>query len=341
MKIRYAQFMLLLMPLQTLLAQVYIGASDNKIFLLNPDFSTSYLSTMPVSSGALLDLAVSPSGQLYASVGDKLILVNPVSGETTPVADGGFSVGLVCGNDNTIYFIQTEDDNINVTHFLRKYSLADHTFQTLTQVPGYTPGDLTLYKGNLIFQIIGFGSTGQFNLMAYNLTTNTLSTVLCNNNPQHIFYGLINTFNQCDENTIIGSSGLIGDEVKFFEIDLDDKTITQVGTTDININGLAATTEHFASACEPYNFPTIDCSLGINENIWKNPITLFPNPTTDILQVQTLGTVDQIEVYDPNGRLVAKNQNAATINLGLLQTGIYMTKVTASNASYTSKIVKQ
>lgn len=330
--------LMLFFPLQQF-AQNYIGTSDNEIYRLNPDYSMTYLCTLDATSG-LLDLAVSPSGQLLATLGGSVVSIDTATGTTALVATGAFSVGLVCSNDNIIYFVQTDDDNVTVTHTLRKYDLTSQTFETLVQIPEYIPGDLTLYKGNVLFEV---ATSPQYNLMAYNLTTHTLTNALCIENPQHAFYGLINTFNQCDENVLLGSGSInsVTNMAKLFEIDLDNQTITEVATTDLAINGMASSTEHLASACASYNFVNDDCAtMGTNEN--ENVFfKIYPNPATDVVHLQSPQSIQQITVFDANGRQLLQAKNANAINIANLQQGMYLMQLKTANGIHHSKIIKQ
>lgn len=104
------------------------------------------------------------------------------------------------------------------------------------------------------------------------------------------------------------------------------------------------------------NFPTyekgftmmrlVQGALNVTDNI-KNEATIYPNPFTDFITIETSEHIRQIELMDVNGRvldkLVANNvENATTVPLPNLNRGLYFIKITTENGkTITKKIVKQ
>ena len=69
-------------------------------------------------------------------------------------------------------------------------------------------------------------------------------------------------------------------------------------------------------------------------------LTLYPNPTQDILNIQYAAIVDKIEIHDMLGKLVATKFDSKHIDLSELNTGIYIAKIYANNKIASKKIVK-
>ncbi len=83
-----------------------------------------------------------------------------------------------------------------------------------------------------------------------------------------------------------------------------------------------------------------NCSLLSNDDFEIADIKIFPNPTTDILNIKSLNTIDYIEVYNILGRLVVKNQDSNQIDLSLLSQGLYIVKIESNGVFVSKKVIK-
>jgi hypothetical protein len=74
--------------------------------------------------------------------------------------------------------------------------------------------------------------------------------------------------------------------------------------------------------------------LGVtNTNVVNNSVSVFPNPTSDVIKLSTTGDV---KVYNLNGQLVAGENNVNQIKVANLEAGIYSVSVTVNgNTTYT------
>jgi hypothetical protein len=68
-----------------------------------------------------------------------------------------------------------------------------------------------------------------------------------------------------------------------------------------------------------------------------NKISLYPNPTNDVLNVSSSNKISKIEVYDLLGRKVASKNNASDVNVAALGKGAYIVKVVQENGSVVAK----
>jgi hypothetical protein len=78
------------------------------------------------------------------------------------------------------------------------------------------------------------------------------------------------------------------------------------------------------------------------QDLNANVLSVYPNPVTDVLNIQTEEVIRQIFVLDINGRVVMQvNGNNKTINLQALPTGNYVVRVHTETAIVPVRIVKQ
>lgn len=75
-----------------------------------------------------------------------------------------------------------------------------------------------------------------------------------------------------------------------------------------------------------------------------NSISLYPIPTNSIINIESNSTINLIQLYDIQGRLLETNfadSNTAVFDLSTRQNGLYFLKITTDNGSKIEKIVKQ
>jgi hypothetical protein len=86
-----------------------------------------------------------------------------------------------------------------------------------------------------------------------------------------------------------------------------------------------------------------DSTLDMPDFIEKNIVSLYPNPTTDYLYIQSDLEIKEIQISDLNGRMINNLDFAANkLNLSALQTGIYFAKISDVNGNITiEKIIKK
>lgn len=119
---------------------------------------------------------------------------------------------------------------------------------------------------------------------------------------------------------------------------LDPADLFGAGATDwTNISGLIGE-----------SFPAFGWTLtgseviGVGENL-AEMVSIYPNPTTDILNIQVPSSVEitSVAMYDVLGKRVSVSYANNVIDTANLSTGVYMLKVETSAGALTQKIVKQ
>lgn len=131
-----------------------------------------------------------------------------------------------------------------------------------------------------------------------------------------------------------------------------DWTAPAVGTGDINFFGAgAAVDRNTQTSGDGGNVikTTLNESsaVGIAETLSSNTISVYPNPTSDILNISHLGKELQpstVRIIDLVGKVVSEQiiqgnlNQEKSINLGHLKKGIYIIEVTSKSENYSSKI---
>ena len=81
-----------------------------------------------------------------------------------------------------------------------------------------------------------------------------------------------------------------------------------------------------------------DDPTSINE-FEKSTIRIYPNPFTDLINIQSEKVIDSIEIKDLNGKTLLETTNNS-INLSFLQNGYYFIVLNSEKHSLTQKILK-
>jgi hypothetical protein len=83
-------------------------------------------------------------------------------------------------------------------------------------------------------------------------------------------------------------------------------------------------------------------NLGDND-FSQNEISVYPNPTNGLLNINSTSVIENIEIFDMLGRqLINKsiNQTDVELDLSTFQSGVYFIKIESNGSSETRKIIK-
>ncbi|PWK17895.1 T9SS type A sorting domain-containing protein [Xanthomarina spongicola] len=82
--------------------------------------------------------------------------------------------------------------------------------------------------------------------------------------------------------------------------------------------------------------------LGVEEFSLENSVSIFPNPTSNIITIDTSNkiTVNSLELYNIVGKQVIKTNNVSTLDLSELSSGVYMLRVITDSGTLTKKIIR-
>jgi len=82
-----------------------------------------------------------------------------------------------------------------------------------------------------------------------------------------------------------------------------------------------------------------ECILGIEENSLIS-FTIYPNPTQDVLFIDTQQSIETIKIYNVQGQLV-KGVSYNNVDVSQLTTGLYFIQVTLDGKTITKKFIKE
>lgn len=163
--------------------------------------------------------------------------------------------------------------------------------------------------------------------------------------PQQTGAATINTINH-DVNIQVTSGTNIGSLVASFTLSSGasakvNGTIQQSGIT-VNDFTYSVIYEIKAEDSTLQNWiVTVSNSSGVEEDLFQNSISVYPNPTKGLLNITCDINADMM-VYDKSGRLVfrgALNSAKNTFDLGSIDNGTYILKLTAGKKEVSSKII--
>lgn len=78
-----------------------------------------------------------------------------------------------------------------------------------------------------------------------------------------------------------------------------------------------------------------------NNEVSINTISIYPNPTSDWLKVNSVTNIKSLEIIDFNGNSILRKENTTEMNVKELSNGIYFIKVYTDKDSNTYKFIKR
>jgi hypothetical protein len=73
-------------------------------------------------------------------------------------------------------------------------------------------------------------------------------------------------------------------------------------------------------------------------------INIYPNPSSDVITIESNQEIKNVYLYDSNGKLVYSNTNSSsvyTIDVSKLVIGVYELKLESTNSIAWKKLIKQ
>lgn len=84
-----------------------------------------------------------------------------------------------------------------------------------------------------------------------------------------------------------------------------------------------------------------ECESFSKEEFDSNEIDLYPNPTSQFIEVRTNYAINQLKLYSISGKEVKSYpKNISRIDLSDLPNGIYLLEIVTNQGSITKKIIK-
>lgn len=70
-------------------------------------------------------------------------------------------------------------------------------------------------------------------------------------------------------------------------------------------------------------------------------VTIYPNPTSDVINITSLHTIDKVQLYSVLGKKVMESTNLNSIDISAFNPGLYFAQLYSGNQTITRKIIKK
>lgn len=148
------------------------------------------------------------------------------------------------------------------------------------------------------------------------------------------------------DQTLTGSTGEDGMQITQ-QIAVPSNALA--GTTRMRVKKMYGDFDYL-DACAPVNFGQYEdyslnvASLGLNNSNTKTNIKVYPNPVTDIMNIEGPAKVSSVIIFDASGKQVmtsSANASKSQVNMSRLAPGVYMVKAQTENGVQTFKVIKK
>ncbi|WP_187478085.1 T9SS type A sorting domain-containing protein [Amniculibacterium sp. G2-70] len=119
-------------------------------------------------------------------------------------------------------------------------------------------------------------------------------------------------------------------------LEIDLINITATGNTVANQSGFDDIIVKFSNA----TLLGVD-DLKDNASIENQLISVYPNPTTDILNIKTKDKLKSVSVFDMSGKKMDVKLNGTSVDVKALRSGAYMISVETNKESQSLKFIKK
>jgi len=112
--------------------------------------------------------------------------------------------------------------------------------------------------------------------------------------------------------------------------------------TCIQVDDIAWSTTNWTNIDAGVSFSTNCVSLGINEQVNNINLSIYPNPTSDNLTIDTEDNIESIIIVDIMGKQVKTFiPTANTIDVSSLVKGIYFLQIPTANGIFNNRFIKR
>lgn len=251
---------------------------------------------------------------------------------------------------------QTANFSVNIvenTSLELATTIADNTFSYDQIVQTYTPNNIKCLEGNsldgsligeYLHYVINFENSGTA-VVNNVVVKNTFDSAIFDMNSIQILktshpLDIKIVDNQVDyffNNAAISPPGGHGG------ILLKIKTLNNIAPGTTISNNAQIFFDYSAPITTPTEATVIQ-ALGVTENNVDKSIKIYPNPTNSIINVNGDFTIQSVELFDVQGRLLQtnlQNSNTALLDISEKSNGIYFVKITTEKGIKVEKIIKE
>lgn len=149
-------------------------------------------------------------------------------------------------------------------------------------------------------------------------------------NGTSAYFGLDNTPNGVS-GSILAADLTSGSSISFGSLSFDLSAFATGDTVNVFCFGVGSAALSAAGDMNESDFTNnadfffVGTTSGLNE--LETEVVVYPNPTTEILNVETTETVRSIVVFGLNGQIVSEIENSNSINVSALKAGNYIYKI--------------
>ena len=114
---------------------------------------------------------------------------------------------------------------------------------------------------------------------------------------------------------------------------------TFIDATWTNINGGVWTYNG-----DSRNYTVFTLVTGVNEELEGTPISIYPNPATNVLNIEISKDIQQVSLFNPAGQMVFKQSvesGKTSIDLEGFKSGLYFVRIHSGESSVTRKVIIQ
>jgi len=120
-------------------------------------------------------------------------------------------------------------------------------------------------------------------------------------------------------------------------LSLDVDTFTSTGTYTVSLTGVDEEGNSISMSAQV----VVDDTLGTNDVNFNSGLSLYPNPAIDRITIEHQNSpIDQVDVFDINGRLV-KASREVQLDVSSLSSGVYIVKVRSNQKHAFIRFIKQ
>lgn len=235
----------------------------------------------------------------------------------------------------------------NILNMWGVHCVGDTTFTWAEMTPNTTYVVYVLASGaeNIIYtdtlRTLSTGGTGAsiITLSVTNIGDTCATTTATPNDQTALFKDMIVTRALFEEQGASGISYMLqADQYVYYETDTWTWLSLQPGTDYYFVAiGMNANSEWGELATFPF---TTTGDAGIS-TMTAPTFSIYPNPATDQLTLETAEPIREVRIFDLTGRLVLEDENTTILNVQSLQNGTYILQVQTENGTQREKFVKQ
>lgn len=124
---------------------------------------------------------------------------------------------------------------------------------------------------------------------------------------------------------------------------ITNDTLTQFIISSSNASGVV----NYSGAADPEYAPVLNLKFspvttGLSSTASRGNISVYPNPTTGMLNIRTAGEViRETRLFDITGQLVLQSGNTTSIDISHVSRGLYLLHIITENGVVTERVVRQ